>query len=135
LIGTGCPDEEVAHDLARPRDLAQARAAPARVREREIEQLEGAIECGVEATQIAFLPGPDRAADIGSCICELLGQRERPPTPACQAGVHAGRRRSLVHESSVLARASRVHRRVVTPLTPSRGGAKMEQSGSSGPQK
>ena len=75
-------NEEVADDLAGPRDLTQARAAPARVRKGQVQQLQGAIEGRVEAPLVAFLPGPDRPADIGPRIAELL--RERPPAAARQ---------------------------------------------------
>lgn len=60
---------------------------PSRVREREVEQLERSIECRVETTLVAFGPGPDGAAYVGSCVAELLSQGERPPATARQADV------------------------------------------------
>src|SRR3990172_4370173 len=85
------PDEEVAYDLARPRDLTQARPPPPRVRKGQVEQLQRAIECRIEATLVAFLSGPDRAADVRSCVAELLRKGERPPATARQACVHRHR--------------------------------------------
>ena len=85
------PDEEVADDLASARDLTAARTMPSRVRKGQVEQLQRAIEGSVEAPLVAFLPGPDRAADVGASVTELLRERERPPATARQAGVHRHR--------------------------------------------
>src|SRR3990170_3265043 len=82
------PDQEVAHDLARPRYLTQARTPPSSVRERQVEQLKRAVQGRVEAFLVAFPPGPDGAADVGSGIAELLRERERPPATAREASVH-----------------------------------------------
>jgi len=68
--------------------MAKARTTPSRVRKGQVEQFQRAIQSRVEAPLVAFLPGPDCAADVGSRIAELLRERERPPTTARQARVH-----------------------------------------------
>src|SRR3990172_11552753 len=103
------PDQEVAHDLARPRYLTQARTPPSSVRERQVEQLKRAVQGRVEALLVAFPPGPDGAADVGARIAELLRERERPPATARQASVHRHRTTIRSHLPSLPATAPRVH--------------------------
>jgi hypothetical protein len=67
--------EQVADDLARPRDLAAAVAGPARICQGEIELGKSAVQVRGQAQLVAALARPDRPTDIGSGVTELLGER------------------------------------------------------------
>ncbi len=85
---------------------------PSRVRKRQVEQLERAIQSRVEAPLVTFLPGPDCTADVGASVAELLRERKRPPATARQARVHRHRdtRRSTIDVTAARTAASSTDR-------------------------
>src|SRR5688572_15110943 len=89
--------------------LAAARAAPALIRGREVEELERAAERIVKARAVPCRVRANRALDFAAHMGELLHQRQVWPAPSCLTVTRPGRAHpSLTSVSTIRRILSRV---------------------------
>lgn len=81
--------QEVAGNLPSAAEFTEANAAPARIREREIEQLKPSAQRALEAERVIPLRRADRPTNLAADVAELLGQRKRRPSTVGEAEVDA----------------------------------------------
>src|SRR3990170_7699440 len=80
-------EEQAAELLASPDDLAPPVTSPAVVPNREVKQLECAIQRAVKPAGPG-LPRPNRTLHLTPDVCQLLRQRERVPPPGRELVMH-----------------------------------------------
>jgi hypothetical protein len=72
--------------LAGAQNLAASMNVPTWVHRRQVEELERTLECSLEPIRAALFVRTKRTLDFTPDVSQLLGQRERVPTPGGEGG-------------------------------------------------